>query len=186
MFRPQYQSFVMHLPEEGQKSGQNRKEEYYHHHHHHHQAIMEVGHWMIRSGLTYPEVSSEVSPGSFCLWVYSFFLLFSAICYEAFCLHVVGIRYRNTVASPAQERSSPSLGIPCSHKWGNDNQVTAVLTVSSGMGEMPSQNMHVQRLKVSKPTTVITLLWARNPFWGNFNCWQVSKEAGRCNMKLTI
>ena len=32
----------------------------------------------------------------------------------------------------------------------------------------------------SSPTTGLTLLWARNPFGGNFNHWQVSrKEAGR-------
>jgi hypothetical protein len=34
--------------------------------------------------------------------------------------------------------------------------------------------------KGSNPTTELTLLWACNPFWGNFNHWQVSqKEAGR-------
>ena len=33
--------------------------------------------------------------------------------------------------------------------------------------------------KGSNPTTGLTLLWARNPFRGNFNQWQVSrKEAG--------
>jgi hypothetical protein len=26
----------------------------------------------------------------------------------------------------------------------------------------------------SNPTTGLTLLWARNPFWENFNYWQVS------------
>jgi hypothetical protein len=30
--------------------------------------------------------------------------------------------------------------------------------------------------KVSNPTTGLTLLWARNPFRGNFNHWQVSQE----------
>jgi len=28
----------------------------------------------------------------------------------------------------------------------------------------------------SNPTTGLTLLWARNPFGGNFNHWQVSRE----------
>jgi hypothetical protein len=43
------------------------------------------------------------------------------------------------------------------------------------MEEMPPLNMPVQRL-----TTGLTLLWARNPFRGNFNHWQVSqKEAGQ-------
>jgi len=32
----------------------------------------------------------------------------------------------------------------------------------------------------SNPTTGLTLLWARNPFRGNFNHWQVSRrEAGQ-------
>ena len=34
--------------------------------------------------------------------------------------------------------------------------------------------------KGSIPTTGLTLLWARNPFRGNFNHWEVSwKEAGQ-------
>ena len=33
---------------------------------------------------------------------------------------------RNTVAYPTQKSSSPSRGIPCSHKRGNDDRVTAV------------------------------------------------------------
>jgi hypothetical protein len=40
----------------------------------------------------------------------------------------------------------------------------------------------------SNPTTGLTMLWARNPFGGNFNHWQVSqKEAGQiiCNL-ITI
>jgi hypothetical protein len=32
----------------------------------------------------------------------------------------------NTIASPTQQSSSPSRGIPCSHKRGNDDRVTAV------------------------------------------------------------
>ena len=30
--------------------------------------------------------------------------------------------------------------------------------------------------KGSNPTTRLTLLWARNPFRGNFNHWQVSRK----------
>ena len=30
--------------------------------------------------------------------------------------------------------------------------------------------------KGSNPTTGLTLLWARNPFRGNFNHWQVSRK----------
>jgi hypothetical protein len=34
--------------------------------------------------------------------------------------------------------------------------------------------------KGSNPTAGLTLLWARNPFGGNFNHWQVSrKDAGQ-------
>jgi len=58
----------------------------YHHHHHHH--VIELGHLLTRSGLTYPEVSSKVCHNSFCQldncvslpWV---------IYYEEFYLHVV-------------------------------------------------------------------------------------------------
>jgi len=32
----------------------------------------------------------------------------------------------NTIAYPTQQSSSPSYGIPCSHKRGNDDRVTAV------------------------------------------------------------
>ena len=38
--------------------------------------------------------------------------------------------------------------------------------------------------KGSNPTTGLTLLWARNPFRGNFNHWQVPrKEAGHIFFK---
>ena len=37
-----------------------------HHHHHHHICVMQSGHLLTRSGLTYPEVSSEVCHDSFC------------------------------------------------------------------------------------------------------------------------
>jgi hypothetical protein len=53
-----------------------------HHHHHHHPAAMELGHLLIRFGLTHPEVSSLVSPGSLCL-LFCDFLLSSVICYKA-------------------------------------------------------------------------------------------------------
>jgi len=33
---------------------------------------------------------------------------------------------RNAIAYPTQESSSPSRGIPCSHKRGNDDRVTAL------------------------------------------------------------
>jgi len=39
---------------------------YNHHHHHHHISVMELGHLLTRSGLTYPEVSSKFCHDSFC------------------------------------------------------------------------------------------------------------------------
>jgi hypothetical protein len=37
-----------------------------HHHHHYHMSVMELGHLLTRSGLTYLEVSSAVCHDSFC------------------------------------------------------------------------------------------------------------------------
>ena len=39
---------------------------------------------------------------------------------------VYGVVMHNTIASPTQQPSSPSHGITCSHKQGNDNWVRAV------------------------------------------------------------
>ena len=39
---------------------------HHHHHHHHHISVMQLGHLLTRSGLTYPEVSSEVYHDTFC------------------------------------------------------------------------------------------------------------------------
>ena len=39
---------------------------HHHHHHHHHISVTELGHLLTRSGLTYPEVSSNVCHDSFC------------------------------------------------------------------------------------------------------------------------
>ena len=58
------------------------------HHHHHHMSVMELGHLLTRSGLTYLEVSSEVCHDSFCQFGNSVSLSW-AVCREAFCLHVV-------------------------------------------------------------------------------------------------
>jgi len=56
--------------------------------HHHHKSVMDLGHLLTRSGVTYPEVSSKFCHNSFCQlgngvslpWV---------IYYEAFYLHVL-------------------------------------------------------------------------------------------------
>jgi hypothetical protein len=60
----------------------------HHHHHHHHMSVMELGHLLTRSGLTYLEVSSEVCLDSFCQLGNSVSLSW-VVCHEAFCLYVV-------------------------------------------------------------------------------------------------
>ena len=55
---------------------------------HHHMSVMQLGHLLTRSGLTYPEVSSEVCHDSFCQLRNSVSLSW-AVCHEAFCLHAV-------------------------------------------------------------------------------------------------
>ena len=59
-----------------------------HHHHHHHISVMQLGHLLTRSGLTYPEVSSKVYHDSFCQLDSSISLPW-VIYFEAFYLHVV-------------------------------------------------------------------------------------------------
>ena len=61
---------------------------YHHHHHHHHISVMELGHSLTRSGLTYPEVSSKVDHDSFCQLGSSISLPW-VIYFETFYLHVV-------------------------------------------------------------------------------------------------
>jgi len=117
---------------------------------HHRISFMQLGHLFTRSGLTYSEVSSKVCHDSFCQLGSSISLPW-VIYFEAFYLHVVSsfscipvicpklvlfitrsqfvsiwVVKRNTIAYPTQQSSSPSRGIPCSHKRGNDERVTAV------------------------------------------------------------
>ena len=61
---------------------------FHHHHHHHHISVVELGHLLTRSSLTYPEVSSKVYHGSFCQLDSSVSLPW-VIYFEAFNLHVV-------------------------------------------------------------------------------------------------
>jgi len=56
--------------------------------HHHHISVMELGHLLTRSSLTYPEVSSKVCHDSICQLVNSVSLPW-VIYYGAFYLHVV-------------------------------------------------------------------------------------------------
>jgi len=51
-------------------------------------SVVELGHLLTRSGLTYLKVSSEVCHDSFCLLGNSVSLSW-VVCREAFCLHVV-------------------------------------------------------------------------------------------------
>ena len=61
---------------------------HHHHHHHHHISVMELGHLLTRSGLTYPEVSSRVYHDFFCQLESSISLPW-VIYFKAFYLHVV-------------------------------------------------------------------------------------------------
>jgi len=58
------------------------------HHHHHHISVMELGHLLTRSGLTYPEVSSKFYHDSFGQ-SWSSVSLSWVIYFKAFYLHVV-------------------------------------------------------------------------------------------------
>ena len=85
----------------------------------------------------------------------------------------------NTITYPTQQSSSPSRGIPCSHKPGNyDGSQRYNCFTMNGGNAIPKHAG--PEAKGSNPTAGLTLLWARNPFRGNFNHWQVSrKEAGQ-------
>jgi hypothetical protein len=73
---------------------------HHHHYHHHHISVMELGHLLTRSGLTYPEVSSKVCQDSFCQlgnsvslpWViyYKAFYLYAVLSF--FCIPVIRIK----------------------------------------------------------------------------------------------
>jgi hypothetical protein len=70
----------------------NKKKAHHHHHHHHHISVMELGHLLTRSGLTYPEVSSKVCHDSFCQLGNNVSLPW-VIYYGAFYLHVSNFSY---------------------------------------------------------------------------------------------
>jgi len=76
------------LPDTGTVVGHKQDDHHHHHHHHHHMSVMELGHLLTRSSLTYLEVSSEVLHDSFCQLGNTVSLSW-VICREAFCLHVV-------------------------------------------------------------------------------------------------
>jgi len=72
---------------------------HHNHHYHHHVYVMELGHLLTRSGLTYPEVSSKVCHDSFCQLRNSVSLPWVIYC-EAFYLHVVYIYFCIPVICP--------------------------------------------------------------------------------------
>ena len=87
---------------------------------------------------------------------------------------------RNTIAYPLSYPTvySPSLGITCSYKRGNDDRVTAINFFTRNGGNAIPKHAGPEG-KVSNPTTGLTLLWvlwARNAFRGNYNHWQVSRK----------
>ena len=117
---------------------------------------MELALLLTCSGLTYPEVSSKVYRDSFCQ-MGSSVLLPWVIYFEAFYLHVVYPVLTN------KEMTTKSQRYNCFTKYGGN-------AIPKHAGP---------EAKGTNPTTGLTLLWAHNPFRGNFNHWQVSwKEAG--------
>ena len=68
-----------------------------HHHYHHHISVMELGHLLTRSSLTYPEVSSKICHDSFCQLENSVSLPW-VIYYEAFHLHVQFLLYSSNLS----------------------------------------------------------------------------------------
>ena len=90
------------------------------------------------------------------------------------------IAMRNTIAYPTQPSSSHSRGILCSHKPGNDDRVSQRYNCFTRNGGNVIPKHAGPEAKGNNPTAGLTLLWARNPFRGNFNHWEVSrKEAGQ-------
>jgi hypothetical protein len=71
----------------------------HHHHHHHHISVMELGHLLTRSDLTYPEVSSNVCHDSFCQLRNSVPLPWG-IYYEMFYFNVLSSFYYIPVICP--------------------------------------------------------------------------------------
>jgi hypothetical protein len=126
---------------------------HHHHHLHHHISVMQLGHLLTRSSLTYPEVSSKVCHDSFCQLENSVSLPW-VIYYEAFYL----------------PNSHPHLLV-----------VYPVFTNEEMMTESQRYNCSIRNAgnaipkhagpeaKGSNPTTGLTQFWTRNPFRGNFN-----------------
>ena len=97
---------------------------------------------------------------------------------------VYGLVMHNTIAYPTQQSSSPSCGIPCPHKREMTTESQRYNCFTRNGGNAIPKHAGPEA-KGSNPTTGLTLLWARNPFRGSFNHWQVSREeAGQQHNKL--
>ena len=81
-----------------------------HHHYHHHMSVMELGHLLTRSGLTYLEASSEVCHDSFCQLGNSVSLSW-VVCHEAFCLQIIISRIQEKPLTISLSWSSSSVTI---------------------------------------------------------------------------
>ena len=108
---------------------------------------MELVHLLTRSGLTYPEVSSKVYHDSFCQLGRSISLAW-VINFEAFYLHVLS--------------SFSCIPVICT-------KLVLFLTPLQWNGGNAIPKHAGPKAKGSNPTTGLTMLWARNPFRGNFN-----------------
>jgi len=82
---------------------------------------------------------------------------------------------RNTIAYPTQQSSSPSRGISCSHKRGNDESQRYNCFTRNGGNAIPKHAG--PEAKGSNPTTGL------NPLRANFNHWQVSRKEGQIFFK---
>ena len=172
---------------------------------------MELGHLLTRSGLTHPEVSSKVYYDCFCQ-LGSSISLPCVTYFEAFYLHVVSGFSCIPVICPklvlfltplqfVSRKEAGQIFFKRQHGYGKGIMmhllvVYPVLTNEEMTTESQRYNCFIRNggdtvpkhaspeAKVSNSTTGPTLLWARNPFRGNFNHWQVSrKEAGQIFFK---
>ena len=129
---------------------------------HHHISFMELGHLLTCSGLTYPEISSKVHHDSFCQLGSSSSLPW-VIYFKAFYLHVVSCYSCIPVICPKLVLFLTPLQFV--HLFCNLSK--CILLFFSCI------------LSLLLLFFWCHLLWARNPFRGNFNHWQVSRKEVR-------
>ena len=82
---------------------------------------------------------------------------------------------RNTITYPAQQSSSPSVVYPVLTNEETTTESQRYNCFNRNGGNAIPKHAGPEA-KDSNPTTGLTLLWARNPFRGNFNHWQVSRK----------